>query len=243
VSKPPMAASQNKSFDTIALLKDHPIFGEFAPEQLKRLASYARRRQAANGTVIFEKGDPGNALYAIRSGTVKIAAPSEDGRETSFNLLHPGEVFGEIALLDGQPRTADAVAASDCDLVAIERRDFVAFMESEPKLAMKLIELLCERLRFVSTRLEEVVFLNLPARLARLLLRLAAESPAGPGNNELRITQNELGKMLGTARESVNRVLRQWARRGLIAPKRGGLILLKPQEIGALVRGKGDGGN
>ena len=95
----------------------------------------------------------------------------------------------------------------------------------------------------MSTRLEEVVFLNLPARLARLLLRLAAEGAVGPENNELRITQNELGKMLGTTRETINRAFRQWGERGLIAPKRGGLILLKPQEIAALVRGKSDRGD
>src|SRR5207302_11486347 len=123
------------------------------------LASYARSRKVAGGTTLFAKGDPGTALFAVGTGTVKITVPSIDGREAMFNLLHAGEIFGEIALLDGRPRTADAVAMTDCELMVIERRDFLAFMHSEPSVAFRLIELLCARLRFASRHLEQVVFL------------------------------------------------------------------------------------
>jgi CRP-like cAMP-binding protein len=157
VSNPPIAANPQKPIDALDPLKDHPIFGEFAPGQIKQLAFYARQRRANTGAVIFRKGDPGNALYGIRSGTVKIAVASVDVRETAFNLLYPGDIFGEIALLDGHPRTADAFAADDCELMVIERRDFTASTNSAPKVAMKLIEILTARLRDISRRLEEMV--------------------------------------------------------------------------------------
>jgi CRP/FNR family transcriptional regulator, cyclic AMP receptor protein len=156
------------------------------------------------------------------------------------NLLHPGEIFGEIALLDGQPRTADAVALSACELMVIERRDFLAFMRGEPKVAMKLIELLCARLRFASARLEEVVFLSLPARLARMLIRLLEDADASAGQGKLKITQREISQMLGTTRETVNKQLSIWAKDKLVALKRGGVVVLAPEALAALVGGADD---
>jgi CRP/FNR family transcriptional regulator, cyclic AMP receptor protein len=226
--------------DGIALLLGHPVFGALAPAQLKQLCSLARARRVVSGTTLFVKGDPGTALFAVVSGIVKITVPSIDGREATFNLLNAGDIFGEIALLDGQPRTADAIAATDCELMVIERRDFLGFVHSEPKVAMKLIELLCARLRVAGARMEEVVFLNLPARLARLLLRLLEESTAAD-KNKLSITQQEISGMLGTTRESVNKHLQIWARRGMIALKRGTILVLAPKGLAALVRGDDDG--
>jgi CRP-like cAMP-binding protein len=176
------------------------------------------------------------------SGTVKIRVPSIDGREATFNLLHAGEIFGEIALLDGQPRSADAIAVTDCELVVIERRDFLNFVHGEPKVAMKLIELLCARLRVAGAREEEVVFLNLPARLARLLLRLFEENAAAADKNKLSITQHEISEILGTTRESVNKHLQIWARRRVIALQRGAILVLAPRALAALASG-GDDGN
>jgi CRP/FNR family transcriptional regulator, cyclic AMP receptor protein len=212
--------------DGLALLRGHPIFGALDPAQIARLFSYARTRRVAANTTLFVKGDPGTALFAIGAGTVKIAVPSIDGREAMFNLLHTGEIFGEIALLDGRPRTADAIATTDCELIVIERRDFLTFMQSEPAVALKLIELLCDRLRVAAQHLEEVVFLHLPARLARMLLRLVDENAASPDKRKLRITQREISQMLGTTRESVNKQLRTWAKRKWIALQRGGILVL-----------------
>lgn len=209
----------------LALIAKHPLFGALQMTQLQRLVAYAKRRNVKAGRVLFSKGDPGNALFAIRAGTIKITAPSGDGREAVFNILSEGEVFGEIALLDGQSRTADAVAISDCDLVVIERRDFLALVESDPKIALRLIELLCARLRWSSEHFEEVVLLKLPARLARTLLRLVRTHPAGAGDIELRITQRELSQILGTTRERINRELSAWATRKWIALKRGRIVV------------------
>src|SRR5439155_1395031 len=109
--------------DKLALLRRHPLFGAIGPELLERLSSYATTRAVHRGDSIFAKGDPGNSLYAVCAGTVKISVPSADGKDAVFNLVGEGEIFGEIALLDGRPRTADATAMSDCELMVIARRD------------------------------------------------------------------------------------------------------------------------
>jgi CRP-like cAMP-binding protein len=222
------------------LLHNHPVFGALAPDQLDRLCAYATTRTVPAGTTLFAKGDPGAALFAIRAGTVKITVPSVDGREAMFNLLHAGEIFGEIALLDGQPRTADAVTMTDCEFTVIERRDFLTFVHSEPKVALKLIELLCARLRWASQHFEEVVFLTLPTRLARTLLRLSQEQASQAG--KLAITQRELSHMLGTTRESVNKQLRAWARAKWISLERGAVRVLAPAALAEIGRGGERGG-
>jgi CRP/FNR family transcriptional regulator, cyclic AMP receptor protein len=150
-AKPAARRSSRVHDDTLTLLRGHPVFGALALDQLDRLCTYATTRVVPANTTLFAKGDPGAALFAVHSGTVKITVPSIDGREAMFNLLHSGEIFGEIALLDGEPRTADAVALTDCEFIVIERRDFLTFVHGEPKVALKLIELLCARLRWAST--------------------------------------------------------------------------------------------
>jgi CRP/FNR family transcriptional regulator, cyclic AMP receptor protein len=208
--------------------------------QIKRLGSFAETRRIASGTTLFLKGAPGTALFAVVSGTVKITAPSIDGREVTFNLLHAGDIFGEIALLDGHPRTANAIAMTDCELMVIKHDDFLRFVHGEPEGSMKLIELLCARLRVAGTRMEEAVFLNLSARLARLLLRLLGENAAAD-KNELSITQQKISEVLGTTRESVNKHLQIWAKRGVIALKRGTILVLVPRALAALASGDDHG--
>jgi CRP/FNR family transcriptional regulator, cyclic AMP receptor protein len=209
--------------------------------QIKRLGSFAETRRIASGTPLFLKGAPGTALFAVVSGTVKIAVVSIDGREATFNLLHAGDIFGEIAVLDGQPRTANAIAVTDCELMVIKHDDFLRFVHGEPEVSMKLIELLCARLRVAGTRMEEAVFLNLPVRLARLLVRLLEENAAAADKNNLSITQQEISGLLATTRESVNRHLRIWARRRVIALKRGSILVLAPRALAALASGDDDG--
>ena len=223
--------------DQLELLRSHPVFGGLESSQVSRLGTYARTRRVRAGVTIFTKGDAGTALFAVSTGTVKITVPSIDGREAMFNLLHAGEIFGEIALLDGRPRTADAVAMTDCELMVIERRDFLTFVHSDPSVALKLIELLCGRLRFASEHLEEVVFLHLPARLARLLLRLSDQDGGITGKPKLKITQREISHMLGSTRESVNKQLRAWTKRKWIALERGGIVLVAPTALAGVAAG------
>jgi CRP/FNR family transcriptional regulator, cyclic AMP receptor protein len=229
-----------REVDNLALLRAHAMFGALEPTQIKRLAAYATTRKVRRGTTLFVKGDPGTALFAIRAGSVKISVPSLDGREAVFNLLHEGEIFGEIALLDGRSRTADAIAMSDCEFMVIDRRDFLAFVHGDPKVALKLIELLCTRLRFASDHLEELVFLSLPARLARTLLRLAESDSKLTAGRKLAITQREISQIVGMTRESINKQLRNWAKSKLVRLERGGIVVLAPEALAAVATEKDD---
>jgi len=218
---------------TVAKLREHALFSGLGPQVVERLSGCATIRKIKSGTTIFSKDDPGTGLFAVSAGIVKIRVPSVDGREAVLNLVHEGEIFGEIALLDGQPRTADAVAMTDSELIAIDRRDFLALVREEPRIALGIIALLCARLRWASQQFEEVVFLNLPGRLAKLLVRLAAKIK-GPGPPKLAITQRELSLLTGTSRESVNKQLRAWAKLKWVRLERGVIVVLSPDAIEAI---------
>src|SRR5216684_9238606 len=129
--------------DKRALLQNNYLFSKLSPKHIDRLAACVVGKSVARGTSIFAKGDPGSCLFAICEGTVKISVPSVDGRDAVFNLIGKGDIFGEIAMLDGRPRTADVVAITDCELFIIERRDFLPLVREEPEIALKLIEILC----------------------------------------------------------------------------------------------------
>ena len=148
-----------------------------------------------------------------------------------LNVFHEGEIFGEIALLDGRPRTADATAMSSCELVVIERRDFVPFLQDHPDVTLKFIEILCARLRRTSEQVQDLTFLNLPTRLAKTLIQLAVESDGSTGKRKVTITQREISQMIGRSRESTNKQLRVWAKRGWIKLERGGVSVLAPGKL------------
>src|SRR6202048_3828410 len=149
----------------LAVLRKHPIFSDLDPEALDQLCRYAKHLTLKRGATICSKGDPGNSLFAVISGTVKMSISSPDGRSAIFNLIGAGEVFGEIAVLDGQARTADATANTNCELFVIDRREFLPFVRNHPALAMKFIELLCAKLRWTSDQVEQIILQNLPGRL------------------------------------------------------------------------------
>jgi CRP/FNR family cyclic AMP-dependent transcriptional regulator len=219
------------AFDKRAVLREHPLFGGLSSEVIDRLASYAHTKAVAAGSTIFAKGDPGNSLFAVCTGTVKISNHSADGKDAVFNLINAGEIFGEIALLDGQPRTAEAHALTDCELMLIDRRDFIPLVKSQPDIALKLIEVLCGRLRRTSEQVEDVLFLNLPARLAKTLLWLASRSKAPAQNRKVAITQREIGQIIGMSRESTNKELRAWEDNKWVRLERGGVVVLAPDKL------------
>ena len=149
-----------------------------------------------------------------------------DGRDIVLTIMHEGDIFGEIALLDGHPRTADATAMTDCELMVIERRDFIPFLRSQPDLAIQIIEILCSRLRRTTEQVQDVTFLNLPSRLAKTLLRLTADTESPGAAPKVAITQREISQIIGRSRESTNKQLRIWAKHGLIRLERGAVVVL-----------------
>ena len=215
------------------------MFGGLSAQAIERLSACATIRRTTAGTTIFSKDEPGTGLFAVSSGVVKISVPSADGREAVLNLVSEGEIFGEIALLDGRPRTASAIAMTDCELIAIDRRDFLSLVQAEPKIALGLIALLCARLRWAGQQFEEHVFLNLPSRLAKVLVRLSQKAEATPGPRKLAITQRELSMLTGTTRESINKQLRAWAKLKWVRLERGGIVVLSPDAIAAVAAAAG----
>jgi CRP-like cAMP-binding protein len=170
----------------------------------------------------------------VLAGTVKVSVASADGKDIVLNLFHEGEVFGEIALLDGRPRTADATAMSECELVVIERRDFVPFLSDHPDVMLKFIEILCSRLRRTSEQVQDITFLNLPTRLAKTLLQLTAVEDGSATRRKAAVTQREISQMIGISRESTNKQLRAWAKRGWIRLERGGVNVVAPDKLAAI---------
>ncbi|MGA8900077.1 Crp/Fnr family transcriptional regulator [Bradyrhizobium sp.] len=210
----------------LSVLRKHPIFRDLDAEAFEQLGRYAKSATLKRGATIFSKGDPGNSLIAVISGTVKISISSPDGRNAILNLIGPGEIFGEVAVLDGQARTADAIANSNCEIFVIDRREFLPFVKSQPALAMKFIELLCTRLRWTSDQVEQVILQDLPGRLASALIRLTERHKATQGGRAIAITQQEISEMVGMSRESINKQLRAWASRNWVRLEHGAIVVL-----------------
>lgn len=219
--------------DRKSILRGHPIFQDLTAEAFDELAKFAKSRVFKRGATIFAKGDSGNSLFFIVSGTVKIGVSSSDGRGAVFNFINAGEIFGEIALLDGLARTADALANTDCELLVIDRRDFMPFLQRQPVLATKLIELLCTRIRWISDHVEQVIFPELSGRLAKALLRLMEKRDIS-AEPRIAITQQEISEMVGMSRESINKQLNDWVDQKLVRVQRGAITLINVESLKAL---------
>jgi CRP/FNR family cyclic AMP-dependent transcriptional regulator len=222
--------------DKRAILGNHEFFRGLPLSIIQRLASHARQSHCPGGKRIFSKGDEGHGLLAVLSGVVKISVPSEDGKEIVLNLIGANEIFGEIALLDGGPRTADATALGDCELLLLDRRDFLPIVMEEPALSTKLLEVLSARLRRTSQQVEDISFGGLPARLAKALLRLAElQGTRSSPRPRVTITQRELGQTIGLSRERTNWYLRDWEKAGYISLEKGGCVINDPDMLANLV--------
>jgi CRP/FNR family transcriptional regulator, cyclic AMP receptor protein len=166
-------------------------------------------------------------MMAVLRGTIRISVPSSEGKELLLAIIQPGEVFGELAVLDGKERSADTIAENACTLAILDRHDILSFFERNPSAWPKLVKVLCQRLRHTDQVFAEVALLQLPARLARSMLRLLdLHSTSAPGKTPtIRFSQRELANMVGGTRESVNRCLRNWQRNGIVQITEGAIII------------------
>jgi len=226
--------------DKRAILRDHYLFGKLTSQHIDRLSACIVTKTVKRGTNIYAKGDPGTSLCAIGAGTVRISVPSVDGKDAVLNVLGKGAIVGEIALLDGNPRTADATAVTDCELFVIERRDFLPLMREEPEIALKIIEILCWKLRRLTEQAEEVMFLDLPSRLAKALMRLLEDNTTG--ERRISITQKDLGNLIGMSRESTNKQLRIWEDKKWVRLERNAVVILAVDPIAAIAEDGGHAG-
>jgi CRP/FNR family cyclic AMP-dependent transcriptional regulator len=217
-------------------LRGCALFQHLTDTQLGAVLARSTIRRFRRGDIIMHRGAPATGMVVILQGHVRISVTSAEGRETSLGMLGTGDVVGEMALLDGGERSADVAATEDCVLLTIDRSDLLVLLESNASLCLRLMAVLCERLRDANRSVEEIATLSLAARLRHTLLRLA-NAYGGPSHQErqvsLRLSQNDLGTLVGASREKVNRQLRQWERQGALVCGRGSLRILKPDLLTA----------
>ncbi|MGI8925435.1 MAG: Crp/Fnr family transcriptional regulator [Tepidiformaceae bacterium] len=224
------AATTNEARERI--IRDLPLLARLPADDVRALASTARLRSFASGATVFREGEPGDSLYVVVEGHVRIVVGSSTGNETTVAIVGPGDCFGEFALLDGRPRSASAVAAEATRTFVVTREAFVTWLTERPAAALALLETMSVRLRRADETIADMVFLDLPHRLAKHLLPLA-DGPTASGGR-IAITQGEIASMLGVSRESVNKQLNLFARAGWITLGRGSVTLREPEGLRGL---------
>jgi CRP-like cAMP-binding protein len=218
------------------ILEQDFLLGKLSRGEIDTLLAYSRVERYPAGEEIYAKGSPGQSMMVVLRGTAKMCSGSLDGKEIVLNIMHPGEIFGEIAILDGKERSADAVAMNDCELLVINRRDFLPMLEKHADICMLLLLILCQRLRQTSEQVEDILFRDLEARIAKNLLHLAETSGRDSKEGvsvDLHLSQRELGNIAGGSRESVNKHLQSWHKAGWIELGKGSIVI---RDIAAIER-------
>lgn len=210
------------------------LFAGLPLEKTAVLEAEAQARSFKRGEVVFHKGDPGEAMFMILEGQVKIVLPSEGGEEALLGVLDRGDFFGELSLIDGRSRSATIVATELTETLVLHRDSLLRLVRTSPEVAIDLLRTLSQRLRETDEFIEDAVFLDVPGRVAKKLLELAETygEPAPRGIViGLRLTQQELAEMVGATRESVNKHLRSYRERGIIDVDRQRIIILQPDAL------------
>jgi CRP/FNR family cyclic AMP-dependent transcriptional regulator len=218
------------------LLSKHFLISSMPEKALDDLVKFSTVARFEPHRPIFEKGDSGDCLYGVLSGRVRIYSTSAEGDEVTLNVMEPGELFGEVALLDGSTRTASAAAMEHADLLRIHRDHFLPYVKANPDLILGMLSLLCQRLRWTSSMIEDAAFLAFPARLAKRLLILA-EHYRGPEQHDVTIpiSQHDVGNMVGAGREAINKQLGLWRSAGIVETGRGAIVIRNCEALRALV--------
>jgi CRP/FNR family transcriptional regulator, cyclic AMP receptor protein len=234
--------SEKQQAATVAFLQQAPLFAGLSGSELADVSRdvIARRFHAAE--TIFHEGDPGQLLFLIESGQVRIYVQGKEGQETSVIVNGPGDLFGELAVIDGLPRSASAVAVNETLVYTMSRDCFREWMRRLPQLAHNFMKVLSVRVRYSTRQVGDLAQLGVPARLARKLLDLA-QAYGRTGSHgvhiEAPLTQSELAGLAGATRESVNKTLAAWRRQGVIRLERGQITIVDPD----LLREKASGGD
>ncbi len=206
------------------------LLADATDETLEELAAIATPLTLPKGEVLFEHGDEGDSLYVISSGSLEVSVVSSEGRKLVLDVMHAGDVLGEIALLDPGRRTAGIAALEKSELLSISRANLARAVEADPQLGLEIARMAARRLRWVSQQLHEQVFLPLPERLARKLIHLSR------GEEILKMSQNDLADVVGATRESVSKILSQWRQEGIVDLGRQKVFLRDQAAIQALSR-------
>ena len=214
------------------LLASSLFLRDFAPEERNALLARCQVGTYAAGETIFLMGDPGDCMMAVLEGAIRISVTSPAGKQIVLTIMQPGDFFGEIALLDGKERTADATAMSASVVAILYRRDLVSFLDEHPNGWPKVVDVLCERLRRTTLQVSEVALLDLPVRLAKAVLRFTERNAEdGKVNDQIQLSQRELGNIVGATRESVNKCLREWQRAGMVKTDGANIKILNRADL------------
>src|SRR5258705_1850389 len=203
---------------TADFLATIPLFSGLQRDEIQKFADLTRERSYPKGSVILFQDDPGDSLFVLRAGRVKVVLIGEDGREVILGVLEPGAHFGELSLIDDQPRSAHVIAMEDSQLLILRREDFRRRVEDNPTIAWALLTELSRRLRRADQKIGGLVLLDVPGRISRLLLDLSAES--GTPTIEKPLTHQTIAQMIGASRETVSRAMKEFQEEGLIRVER-----------------------
>lgn len=229
---------QEKHLNTLRAI---PLLAELDPSELARVAAVSRVRSYSGREAVVTQGEPAEALFAIVHGRLKVVSCGPDGRDTVLGIMAEGEVFGEVALIDGGTRSATVTTIEPCELLVIEREPFLELLQRSPRISVKLLAVLAKRLRRLSQRSEDAAFLDVPSRLARSLLDLASRFGERRERSSdicisLKLSQQELGDLVGATRESVNKHLSDWTRQGFVRLQAGRMIIADIDSVRRIAR-------
>ena len=219
-----MKASIDPVLEAATFLKGLPLFSGLNEASLQRLARAGKFSTVEKGQFIFFQSDPAEKVYIVRSGLISIVLESPDGREMVINEMRPGDFFGEVGVLTGQPRSTSSIARTNSTLLSLPRQAFLDILDAEPALARRVLDMTANRLRNSSERESALAFLDAQARLARLLLQLEQQAPE---KGYVTISQEELAQRTGQTRQTVAKALGRWRRAGWLITGRGHIMLLR----------------
>jgi CRP/FNR family cyclic AMP-dependent transcriptional regulator len=223
--------------ESVELLSRVPLFSELSREELERISRVSVARSFPAGVRVFHEGDRSDACYLVRSGDLRVTREHPDGRAIALATLGPGDLFGELAMLDGEARSASVETLSDAELLALPAADVRRLLADHPEISVKLIAALTRRLRETNERVARQSFQTVPSRVAGVLTQLIAEesAPTGRQGITIRMTQADLAQLAGTSRESVSRFLATLERAGVVRVGRGRVTVLEPRRLRAYI--------
>lgn len=222
-------------------LRDSPVLSEASGETRARLARAAGFRRLRGRQILFQHGDPADALYLVLRGRLSICLQTLDGRQLALNLVSAGSILGEIAVLDGGIRSASAIALDDCEVAVIPRFDFLHAVRSDAGLSESLIRRLCLELRRVSERVADAGFLDVQAGLAQRLLESMRVDAGGDARPVATLSQEDLAQSIGVSRITANKYLNAWRRQGWVALSRSRITVLDATPLVRLIEAQRDG--
>jgi len=220
-----------------ALLANSPLFMNLAMTDRQKIAGMCARKRYAAREVVFFHGEPGREMYIVASGQLKVSVTSEEGKELGISIFHQGDIFGELALLDGERRSATVTTIGPCELLVLHQNNLRQLIREHQSIGLQLLSILAGRVRATTSLYESSVFIEIPGRLARQLLELGEEHGVECDEGvriDLKLSQFELGTLVNASRESVNKILKNWESKKIVKMQKGKIILVDIPVLEAL---------